>query len=82
MQAAEDAENTQADTCSRGRGMLSQAHLTLSKPLPPPRANKTDGLPGLMSLWMTKHIGSSHKICHVSLPANLTFSATVFSVIT
>lgn len=72
-QAAEDAENSQADTCSRVRGMPSPAHLTVSRPLPPPTAYKTDGLPGLMSLWMTKHMGSSHKICHVSLPANLTF---------
>lgn len=53
MQAAEDAENSQADTCSRVRGMLSPAHLTLSRPLCPPTAYKTDGLPGLMSLWMT-----------------------------
>lgn len=73
MQAADDAENSQADTCSRVRGMLSPAHLTLSRPLPSPTAYKTAGLLGLMSLWMTKHMGSSHKICHVSLPANLTF---------
>lgn len=65
--------NSQADTCSRARGMLSPAHLTLSRPLPSPTAYKTAGLLGLMSLWMTKHMGSSHKICHVSLPANLTF---------
>lgn len=72
MQAAEDAENSQAHTCSRVRGMLSPAHLTLSRPLPPPTAYKTDGLPGLMSCgWQSTR--ASHKICHVSLPANLTF---------
>lgn len=47
---AENEENSQADTCSRVRGMLSSARLTLSRPLPPPTAYKTDGLPGLMSL--------------------------------
>lgn len=66
-------ENSQADTCSRVRGMPSPAHLTLNRPLCPLTAYKTDGLPGLMSVGMTKHMGSSHKICHASLPANLTF---------